>query len=82
MGKAPNGKPNGISLNVYHSDGSVYDEGWYTWSEVDHRKTIDESVTTAELPHLNRHHRRSCPEPGRRRVIFNPKVLGIGRQAL
>jgi hypothetical protein len=43
--------PNGVSLNVYHSDGSVYDESWYTWSEVDHRKPIDDSDFTAELPH-------------------------------
>jgi len=43
----------GVSISIYHPDGSLYDESWHTWSEVDAKKTDDASDFTAELPHPN-----------------------------
>lgn len=41
----------GISISVYHPDGTLYDEAWHTWSEVDAKKSDEYSDFTAELPH-------------------------------
>lgn len=41
--------PEGVSVSVYDDDGSVVDETWFTWDEVENRKGISQSDFTFEL---------------------------------
>lgn len=39
---------NGLSASAYNQDGSLHDEAWFTWDEVDARKDDEESNVTFE----------------------------------
>jgi hypothetical protein len=41
--------PEGLTVSVYDDDGNVLDETWFTWDEVEDRRSPDFSDFTFEL---------------------------------